>query len=691
MAIREIRVSDFDQECIKCGRVVAVPFTAIAAGVSREGQVNPNVVALPVCAACGSAEFLLRSPYDEEHPSQGSYGHKHKLLVDKLHAELVQRGSHFSEDDKMVVAAVQKDLLSKTLPAYRDATARGQIELSTSPYFHPILPLLINSDSARIASADVILPRRRFAHPEDAAEQIRLAVDKHQASFGTRPAGIWCSEQAVGEDVIPLLLRAGFQWTISDESVLSRSLAGVHSPIIAQQATATRASSPPISSGGTTINPFGPHIPYRLDREDGSMAIIFRDHTLSDLIGFAYNSWDSRDAANDLLRRLREIRAHLAAQRSSAQPRGSAVPLVTIALDGENAWEYYPRDGRDFLQHLYEGLSADSGFRCVTISEHLHEAPAAIPLDWLHTGSWISANLRTWIGDPAHDAAWDLLPAARDTAARFSQADPSAADAGAPRPSASTLEEARHHVLVAEGSDWFWWFGEHHHTELDAVWDLNFRRHLEAVYRLLETEVPASLFFPVIADAATRMAKAPRGPIHPVIDGVIGTGIAEPTDSSATRGVNPDAPTSEWTDAGILAPVVASTMQRAESTYIREIRFGWDNSHLCLLVVPEPRSRLEGLEIEVRLVRSLGTEDLVLTSTLLPGGSVHTECTLCPQSALQTVGAWNEVVELAVALPAQDGTATQEEVGLLVRVGREGMADYVFHSAHLGHHRGVDG
>jgi alpha-amylase/alpha-mannosidase (GH57 family) len=593
--------------------------------------------------------------------------------------DLIRRGSRFAEEDKLVIAAVQQELLVKTLPAYRAASARGQIELSTSPYFHPILPLLINSDSARIASAEVPLPRRRFAHPQDAAEQVQRAIAKHKATFGTRPQGIWCSEQAVGEDVIPLLLRSGFEWTISDESVLARSLSGV-SPLRSSGQSPLGGPAGSFSSDGKTIMPIDLHVPYRLERDGGSMAIVFRDHTLSDLIGFAYSSWDSRDAAADLIRRLRELRTVLASDRSSRRSSGGELPLVTIALDGENAWEYYPRDGHDFLQYLYEGLNADPGLRCVTVSEHLRDAPATRELGWLHTGSWISADLRTWIGDPAHSVAWELLHDARDTVSQAVAATADAHPAVVPSQEVlQALDEAWHHVLVAEGSDWFWWFGEHHHTSLDAVWDANFRRHLEEAYRLLRGNVPVDLFFPVITDGGSRVPIDPRGPVRPVIDGLIGF-ATEPD------GTKPDAgsATDEWADAGTLAPVVASTMQRAETTIIHEVKYGWDGPRLCLLVVPDASSALEGLEIEVRFVRPRDGEDVTLLAVLGPGGSVRSECKLCPQLPLESWGAWNQVVELSLGLPPTREGDVSEEVGFVVRIGRDGMAEHVFHSARLG-------
>lgn len=581
-------------------------------------------------------------------------------------SDLVSRGSNFGEDDKTSLAEVQQDLLARTLPAYVEAATRGQIEISTSPYFHPILPLLINTDSARVAAADLLLPRRRFAHPEDALEQVQRGIAKHEAVFGAKPRGIWCSEQAVGEDVIPLLLRSGFDWTISDESVLTRSLSGVSRPTV--------PGGPGAPAGGVAGSLTAPDLyaPYRLEREGGALSIVFRDHTLSDLIGFAYSSWNSRDAAADLIRRLREIRdavsagAGAAPTASTASRRASPsneVPLVTIALDGENAWEYYPRDGRDFLQYLYEGLSADPDLRCVTISEHLRESPPTRSLDWLHTGSWIGADLGTWIGDLAHGIAWELLHEARDAVSRAAAA--ATADTTAP-----DTAEAWQHILAAEGSDWFWWFGEHHHTQLNAVWDSNFRSHLEETYRLLGKNVPLELFFPIIADGSAQRPLLPQGPVSPVIDGVIGSGA----DGSAD----------EWAEAGFLAQALPSTMQRAEGTDIREVRFGWSGHSLCLLIVPDSPLDLRGLEIQVEVIRPPAGEGLLFLASLDVGGLVRTECKLCPQAALDMAGAWKDVVELSLPVPGVDSSAVAAEIGLVVRTGRDGMTEHLFHSVRLG-------
>ena len=259
------------------------------------------------------------------------------------------------------------------------------------------------------------------------------------------------------------------------------------------------------------------------------MAIVFRDHTLSDLIGFGYQSWDSRDAANDLLSRhprAASARADGRQRRGGGRPGPKRPPLVTIALDGENAWEYYPHDGRDFLHYLYEGLAADPahplrhGLRAPAASH-----PATEPLDWLHTGSWIGGDLRTWSGDPGHNAAWDLLHDARDLRGpprRPAPAPPASSGRHAERRrrGRAAAEAAWRHILVAEGSDWFWWFGEHHHTELDYVWDLEFRQHLQEVYRRLGEPVPvAALPARVRRGRGEPARRCPQAPSSRSIDG----------------------------------------------------------------------------------------------------------------------------------------------------------------------------
>jgi alpha-amylase/alpha-mannosidase (GH57 family) len=538
--------------------------------------------------------------------------------------ELVERGRGFDEEDKRVLASCQASVISKVLPAYREAAGCGQVELTTSPYFHPILPLLCDSDSARIASQGLALPPRRFAHPEDAAQQLAAAVAKHTEEFGDAPQGVWCSEMAVGETVIPLLVELGFSWTIADAGVLARSLSGV---------TANSSVTPPDAFGK-------PYLPYRLVRDTGEIAIVFRDHTLSDLIGFSYRSWDSREAAADLLSRLRTLQ------------RTPAGPLAVIALDGENAWEYYPNDGHDFLRYLYEGISADASLRCVTVSEHLRESPAGPTLDWLHTGSWVSADLTTWCGTDAQNAAWDQLHRARDfVAGRRRQQEAAYASLGpaAEGDGHDTVEQAWRHILVAEGSDWFWWFGDHHHTQLDAVWDEFFRLRLEEVYRLLGVEVPASLAAPLVGVTPPLGPTMPTGPITPSIDGT----LADPA---------------EWDQAGRLAPAPNSAMQPSVQVLVHEVRFGWNGDRLCLLIIIDSSSLREGLWLELAVRSEGGIEGPLVRVVLREAGEVEVLPLRDDLTQEEILVAWKDVVEMS--LPPTSGISPDADaIGSILRVG----------------------
>ena len=559
---------------------------------------------------------------------------------------LVAQGSHFEEAHKSVLATVQAEILSRVLPLYKEAAQRGQVELSTSPYFHPILPLLANSDLARLSSADTILPRRRFAHPEDAWEQIELGIAKHLATFGHEPAGMWCPEQAVGEDVLPLLLRAGISWTISDELVLNRSLTGAE-----DQTSAGRL---------LTAAPVAPELPYdafRLPREEGELSIVFRDHTLSDLIGFTYHSWNPRDAAADMLTRLRTI-----ARQPSSQ-------LVTIALDGENPWDHYQRNGEDFLRYLYEGLLSDPQFRCVTVTEHLQQRPPVRALTWLHTGSWIGGDLRTWSGDPAHNVAWDLLHDARDlVASRRLETGQKGRATGSPHSQPSDIESAWHHILVAEGSDWFWWFGIHHHTELDHVWDQEFRRHLQEAYRAIGEPAPARLLLPILDSEDVLHPLPPRGFVTPSIDGVL-------TESDG------------WDKAGRMAEQVTSTMQRAAPRLLEEVRFALDARGLWLLLVPEQRrffaalseTELQGVVVTIDL-RTLG--DRPVLSLSLPLKSAEGRTDAAGGGAGRALLAVGEVIEIHIPLAGAEVPA-DFALGLELTLGGRPDLEQVFHTRGL--------
>jgi len=369
----------------------------------------------------------------------------------------------FSEADKDVLFDAQMQMLRSVIPKYRELADKGQIELTTSPYYHPILPLICHVDSARTASPGIQLPHRHFSHREDAEQQIALGLATFERLLGHRPGGLWPSEMAVGESVAGLAVGAALEWMISDEDVLSRSLDGGLS-----RDGEGRISAPELL-----------YEPYRIEREGREISMVFRDKVLSNLIGFDYYRMSAQDAVRDFMGRLRRIQ----------EAQGDRDFLVTVALDGENAWEFYPRDGHDFLNALYTELERSPDVVSTTVHDFLEKSPARRPLHRLFTGSWINGSLDTWIGDPEHTVAWDLLAETRDWLDEYARSHPHRHE---------QLAGAWREVLITEGSDWFWWFSRRHDSGMDVMWDNQFRLHLRNVYKQLEAKPPSRLFEPII-------------------------------------------------------------------------------------------------------------------------------------------------------------------------------------------------
>ena len=388
-------------------------------------------------------------------------------------AELKRKDRDFSESDKAPLFDAQLERMREVIPKYRELADRGQAELTFSPYYHPILPLINHVDSARTANPQLQLPEQHFSHREDAERQIDMGVGLFERLLGRRPNGMWPSEMAVGESVIGLANRAQLGWMISDEEVLARS----------QDTQFSRDEQL--------------YEPRLLDREGRSVAIVFRDSQLSNAIGFDYQRMSAVDGARDLTGRLKRIR----------DVQGDRDFLAVIALDGENAWEFYPRDGHDFLNALYSELEESRDIVTTTVSDFLAEHPARQPLHRLHTGSWIGASLDTWVGDPEHNIAWDLLAETRDWLAEQSRQRPADSD---------QLVLAWREILITEGSDWFWWFSRKHDSGMDPIWDNQFRLHLRNVYTLMSARAPSRLFQPIIKRVAPVDRGVPAVTISPV-------------------------------------------------------------------------------------------------------------------------------------------------------------------------------
>jgi alpha-amylase/alpha-mannosidase (GH57 family) len=394
---------------------------------------------------------------------------------------LGEKGRNYSEEEKLLLIEKQLGILKKIIPAYREADASGQAEISVSPFYHPIIPLICDTDIARVGMPGVTLPRQRFSRPEDARKQIESAIRYFEEIFQHKPSGMWPSEGSVSEDAIRIMASCGIEWVASDEGVLANSIKkGLR------------------DSSGNVSAPQSLYRPYRF--EDTS--IVFRDHTLSDLIGFVYSGWDAKKAAEDLICKLLQIRTSMPMDR----PR-----LVSIILDGENAWEHYRNDGRDFFLYLYEGLSREERLRTITVSEFTRTFDRGERLEYLYPGSWINSNFGIWLGHEEDNLSWDYLAQTRERLGRFQKENPG-----------RDLEKAWKCIYIAEGSDWNWWYGDEHTTETQEEFDELFRLNLMQVYREMGKEIPAELFVPVLRqDRKALPEQLIRGFIRPIIDGQV--------------------------------------------------------------------------------------------------------------------------------------------------------------------------
>jgi alpha-amylase/alpha-mannosidase (GH57 family) len=443
------------------------------------------------------------------------------LATDERLIGLIQKGSGYDEADKTLLRSVEIELLSRVVPAYREASARGQVELATSPFYHPILPLLCDSDAHQGAHPGAPRPRWRFMRPDDARLQIDRAIALHEATFGSRPSGMWPSEGSVSDEAVALIAAAGLNWIATDEDILARSL------------------KVPVGDRRDLL-----YRPYRIG-ETGPV-VLFRDHAMSDRIGFTYQSWDPVAAANDFMAHVRE------AGRRFSETAGGEVAIVSVILDGENAWEYYEGGGRPFLRALYRALSAAEDIETVTMAEAAAGATARLPS--IFPGSWINGDFYIWIGHRDDHRAWDQLSEARVAFDRRAALVP-----------AEARDRALEELLIAEGSDWFWWYGDDHSSDHDAEFDDLFRRHLRNAYAALGAPIPEELFATNISTGAGPDRLEPSGLLTIALDG------RETSFMEWVGAASPD-----------LSRPAGAMHQVAASPLISEVRVGLAADALCL-------------------------------------------------------------------------------------------------------------
>ena len=407
------------------------------------------------------------------------------FLDDPEVAALIKQGHSYTLEDQAFVIKHERALLAKVLPAHADAARRGNVELSTSAFYHPIMPLVSDTNMGAVSSPGLPLPQNRFRHPEDAREQLQRGLDLHEQVFGMRPQGVWPSEGSVSEEVLGIAHGLGVKWMATDEGVLGRSL-GVNF-----SRDGGGRLSPELAEKLYTI--------HRFEKDQTEMHMIFRDHTISDLIGFVYSGMGAQDAASHLISNIKQ-----AVQPVLDSGRDAIMPII---LDGENAWEYYPQSGREFLRRFYHALQNEPGLEAVTVSEAIARHEHVSPLKSLVPGSWINANFNVWIGAPEDNRAWDYLYHARNFYQQATGRDE------------AQRKLAFEELLIAEGSDWNWWYGPEHHSANDREFDELYRKHLSNVYQALGASPPDYLAQPIL-HGMTRPSFTPQTAyIHPRVTG----------------------------------------------------------------------------------------------------------------------------------------------------------------------------
>ena len=375
--------------------------------------------------------------------------------------QLQIKGKYFSEEDKQFVIDKQWQVIEKVIPVHKELADKGQIELITTPFYHPIIPLLIDTRSALRSSPGLRLPHT-FSYPEDAADQIVRAVNQFRRYFGGYPSGIWPPEQAVSPETLSLFADHGFAWTVTDEDILARSL----------KIEFYR------DGFGHVLNADELYRPYLARVGGKEISVVFRDHHLSDRIGFVYHQMNLDHAVDDLIHRFHRIR------ESVSNCEGPH--LVTLALDGENAWEWYPHDKNAFLHKLYSRLSKDSALQTVTVGDFLRENPPDRQLDYVYSGSWVDHSVARWIGSDSKNRLWNLLLSARQVIEEVR---------GTVTP--EQLLRAKENIFIAERSDYTWWVDSMPYY-LAAPFEALFRKHLANVYLACGRQVPAELSEPAI-------------------------------------------------------------------------------------------------------------------------------------------------------------------------------------------------
>ncbi|MCX4274272.1 MAG: glycoside hydrolase family 57 protein [Candidatus Gastranaerophilales bacterium] len=449
-------------------------------------------------------------------------------------SKLMDKEQGYTLEDRKEIFNIQLEIFKKLPDLYKKFQNQNRIEISTNPFYHPILPLLLDINEDKYQYSEN-LPEKSKLMEEDAIEQTKKSLDKFEEFFGKRPKGVWLPEQCISKKAIELLSDLNVKWTVADEGILANSI----------KKEFTRDFE------GNLEDPYDLCANYKL-KDDTKTNIIFADSFFANLVGFGYGNYEGEIAANDFYEKIKTIQNKL--ENSPKEEH-----LLTIAMDGENCWESYPNDGEEFLNTLYSLIENDPSLETVLVSEFL-EKSEPILLEELSSGSWINRNFDLWIGEPTKNIAWLYLDKTRTKLEEVKEKLLSEAKTGKAKAAAEALiDKAKQEIFIAQGSDWFWWYGEPNESGNDHIFDYLFRAHLKNVYKILNEPHPGYLDIPLISIIG-KPVREPKRSISPIIDGVIDDSV------------------DNWADAGYIFLPDSPTFS-AEKT-IKGIYYGSDDTNV---------------------------------------------------------------------------------------------------------------
>jgi len=389
------------------------------------------------------------------------------LEKDEKVKAIEDKGRNYDDEDRYLLLEKQNEIIKKVLPLYKELFNENVIEITTSPYSHPIIPLIIDTDIAKRCGENN-LPEDRFSHPSDIYEQIKLGNEIFMKNFGIFPSGIWPPEGSVSNEVIDIFINNDFKYFATDEDILLKTLK-----------SNTRDSI---------------YKTYFVKRDNKKISIIFRDKILSDLIGFRYSSMNEHDAVNDFISRVNSIKENL-----------NSDSCLIVLLDGENPWEFYKNNGFDFLNLLYTTLSKEKNIILATNSEIL-ESVKSEEIDYIESGSWVNGDFKIWIGDEEDNLSWSYLKKIRDD---FEILDD------------EKKEKVKKNLFILEGSDWNWWYGKSYENTIKKDFDYLYRRHMLSFYLSSGLDVKNFVYKPIISNEINFINLNVKGYVNPKIDGKI--------------------------------------------------------------------------------------------------------------------------------------------------------------------------